>query len=365
MEACITPRIAISVIEDISRTNGTTVRARGIIKILRKQYKILIIERAASTDSRFLASSKINKNEILFIGPRGTKLWSLKLITTLVRNRFNCVYCVADMFGFVTYFLLSRLFKYKVIFEAHALAYKEIRQVSKVGAIFYLFLETFIGKNADAVIALSGVAFRFYNRLNGNVFFVPVFVDDQLFRSGIVKQRKKMKKVVGLVGPFDIVPNKYQLDFLYSNLDRFDERIRFKIIGKCDRRLSDGRIEYAGYVGSTELYLRILRQLDALMVPAKIATFGPKNKILEAMACGVPTFTTPEGIVGLDFARPNENIFVFENDDLVTKVNENLFNENSLEKIRANARETVKRSYSKRTLKAKILQVLKGTLRDA
>jgi glycosyltransferase involved in cell wall biosynthesis len=349
---------------DISRTDGTTVRARRVIETLKKRYKIFVIERATSIDDKLLLSPNINQNGIISIGPEGTRLWSLKLIAAVARNRFDCVYCVADMFGFVTYFLLSRLFSYKVIFEAHALAYRELRQVSLIGAIVNFFLETFIGKNADTIIALSGVAFRFYRRLNKNVFFIPAFVGDKGFENINGRRGNEMEKVIGLVGPFDIVPNRYQLDFLYSNLDRFDERIRFKIIGKCDRRLSDGRIEYTGYLDSHEEYLRILEQLDALVVPVKIATFGPKNKILEAMACGTPTFTTPKGIVGLDFARPNENIFVFEEDDLVSNINKSLFDASLLEKIQMNARKTVKESYSESILAKKMLKVVEGTLRD-
>lgn len=357
-------KIAVSVIGNIARTDGTTIRARSIVRLIGGKYEIFIITRAESIGSELLRSLSLKKKALILVNPEGTKFWNLKLIPLVLRNRFNCIYCVADMFGFITYHLLSRLLKYKIIFEAHALSHKEIEQVSRVRAIIYLLLETFIGKNADAIIALSGVTYSFYRRLNENTSFIPVFVDDEVFKDCSKKQVNKIEKVIGLVGPFNIIANRYQLDFLYTNLDKFDERIRFKVIGKCDKRLSNSRMEYVGYLESTEEYLRTLCQLDALLVPAKIATFGPKNKILESMACGVPVFTTYKGIVGLDFAKPGENIIVCQEGELVETINQLLLNEAYLEKVSLAARKTVEESYSEQVFSMKLFGVISTILHE-
>ena len=65
--------------------------------------------------------------------------------------------------------------------------------------------------------------------------------------------------------------------------------------------------------------------MDAVLVPSKIPSFWPLNKILEPMACSLPVFTTPVGAVGLDHVKHGESIFVYEESELVAKLNENLF----------------------------------------
>ncbi len=357
-------KIAVSLLGNIACTDGTTVRARNIVKLIGSKYEVFIITRAESMDSELLRSLNLKEKASILVKPTGTKFWSLKLIPLVLRNRFDCIYCVADMFGFITYYLLSRLLKYKIIFEAHALAHKEIEQVSRVRATIYLLLETFIGKNADAIVALSGVTYCFYRRLNDHTSFISVFVDDEVFKNCSKKHVNETDKVIGLIGPFNIIPNRYQLDFLYANFDKFDGRIRFKIIGKCDSRLSNRRIEYTGYQESTEEYLKTLCQLDALLVPVKIATFGPKNKILEGMACGVPVFTTDKGIVGLDFAKPGMNIIVCKERELVETINQLIFDEACLEKVSLAAQKTVRENYSEQILSEKLLSIISAVLHE-
>lgn len=352
---CLRLRIGLSVIENIAETSGTTIRARRVIDILKDRYQIVVITRGDSIENEEIASLN---HEIKIIKPARTKLWNLKLIPLIIRCRFDLVYCVADIFGFITYYLLSKFFRYKVIFEAHALAHKEMEQTSKVTSIFYHLLEVYIGGKANAIIALSGITYRFYRRLNKNTFFIPVFIDAKLFNNLGKKSKNATEKVVGLIGPFNILPNKCQLDFLYTNLNKFDKRIRFKIIGKYDKKLNNSRIEYTGYLESTEEYVRALCQLDALLVPVKIATFGPKNKILEAMACSLPVFTTPKGIVGLDFTKHKRDLFVLEEYELVDKLNSSIFNNELMKKIGTNARMTVERYYSKTANERKLTQIL-------
>jgi glycosyltransferase involved in cell wall biosynthesis len=356
-------KIAVSLIGNIAHTDGTTVRARSIVKLIGSKYEICLISRAKSIDSDLLRSLNLKKNASIVVKPEGTKFWNLKLITVVLRNRFNCVYCVADMFGFVTYYLLSRLLKYKIIFEAHALAHKEIEQVSGMKAIIYLLLETFIGKNADAIIALSGVTYGFYRRLNENTSFIPVFVDIEVFKGCGKKRVNDAEKIIGVVGPFDALPNKHQIDFLYANIDKFDKRIRFEIIGECNCRVPNSKIECTT-ARTREDYARTLCHLDTLLVPAKIATYGPKNKILEAMACGLPVFTTNKGIVGLDFAKPGENIIVCQESELAEAINQLMFDEAYLRKVGLEARKTVEENYNGQILSKKLLRTISAVLNE-
>jgi glycosyltransferase involved in cell wall biosynthesis len=353
-------KVAISVIDDIADTNGTTVRARSVAKILRGEYKIFIVTRASSPpDVELLTSLGIGDNQVKIVRPEKTKAWNLKLIPLVLRNRFDCVYCVGDLFGFITYCLLSKITGHKLVFEAQSLGHKETEQLSKVRAFIYLLLETFIGETADAIIALSDDAYRFYAKLNRHVSLIPAFVDCSSFQ-GDRRCRNVRGKVVGLIGPFDSVFNKDQMRFLYANLEKFDKRIRFKVIGRCDGVLTGNKIEYTGYLKSHEEYVAALCQLDALLVPTRVATFGPKTKILEAMACGTPVFATPPSVVGLDYVTPGKDILVFSENELVSMVNKLVFDEQHMSRVARDARNTVERCYDEAIHGSEIVSVIRG-----
>jgi len=356
-------RILISVIENISKTSGTTVRARSIARILGNKFDVFLVTRANSIDDVLMVSLGIEKNSIKVVRPEREKLWNVKLIPIILSNRFHVVYCVADVFGFFTYYILSKFLKYKIIFEAHSLMYKEMKQISKLKTVISYLLEVFIASNADAVIALSGITYSFYKRFNKNTFFIPVFIDVKQFEREH-KNKHVLGKVVGLIGPFDILPNKDQLDFLYANMDKFDKRIRFRIIGKCNKRLINTRIEYTGYLKSTKDYVKAISELDALLVPARFATYGTKNKIIEAMACGIPVFATWNAVKGLDFVENFKNIVICEEDQLINIVNECIFDERFMKEISLNAWNTIKKYYSIDIYKNKILYILHKILKS-
>jgi glycosyltransferase involved in cell wall biosynthesis len=352
------------VLENISKTSGTTVRARNITRIFGSKFDAFLVTRANSIDDVLMLSLGIEKESIKAVRPERTKLWNIKIIPIILSNRFHIVYCVADIFGFFTYYILSKFLKYKIIFEAHALKYKEVEQISRLKSVIFYLLEVFIGSKADAIIALSGITYSFYKKFNKNTFFCPVFVDFKQFEKEH-KNKHVFGKLVGLIGPFDILSNKDQLDFLYANMDKFDKRIRFRIIGKCNKKLTNTRIEYTGYLKSEKEYVKAISELDALLVPARFATYGPKNKIIEAMACGVPVFATWNAIRGLDFAQNFKNIIVCEEDLLIDMINKYIFDEKYMKEISLNAWSTVKKYYSIDIYKNKIFYILYKILKKS
>jgi glycosyltransferase involved in cell wall biosynthesis len=356
-------KIAVSVLGDIACTSGTTVRARSIIRTLSEKYEVTIIERASSIDYNLLDSLTVKKPAVLLlVKPEKTRFWNIKLIPLILLNKFKCVYCVTDPFGFVTYYCLSKLLGHKIVFEAHALVHKEVEQLSTLRAFGYKLLEIFIGKKADTIVALSGITHSFYSSLNKSTVFVPVYVGDTFLKTYADSPNATREKVVGIVGPFDTTFNEYQLDFLYRNLDRFDKRMKFSVIGYCSRRMKDKRIEYTGYLKTSGEYASSLSRLNALLVPARYGTYGPKNKILEAMACSLPVFTNPKGIIGLDFAQPNENIFVFKESELVEKINAIIFDDDLMKHVGSRAKATVKRFYARETSEAKIQEAVAAVI---
>jgi glycosyltransferase involved in cell wall biosynthesis len=352
-------KIAISTMSDIAMNDGTSTRAKRVFELLQTEYDCTLIIRG-------MHHSKSKK--VVVISP--SKLWNFQLIPVVVRNRFDLIYCSTDLWGFFTYFMLARFWPCKVVFEAHGIASREREYGLTDPSLIDLFRiemlkrrENFVVKHADCVIALSPAICRFYGRLNKCTFLVPNFVDEKKFQlqknSSERRSDEKERRSVGLIGPFvQNNINNYILDFVHKNIDKFDGRIKFTIIGECNRKIINERISYTGYLNDFQDYVDQLALLDAVLVAAKFPSFGALTKILEPMACSLPVFTTPVGAFGLDHVKPGEDIFVFDETELVAKVNEFLFDVDLMERVGKNARRTIETFYSADVNKRKLTAVI-------
>lgn len=352
-------KIAISVVVDLFADEGTTVRPKRVGELLRDSFDICFITRSSSD------LEEIDGIPVQMVRPARTRLWNLKLFRTLSGTDYDYIYCSSDWFGFLTYYFLRRFYHYKIIFEAHTIISEEFkeRKANPLKVFFFQVLEKFVVKRSDFLVTLSENIYEFYS-YKKNIELVHVFIDEDLFRdqdedrfiSDHIRKSDDDHRVVGLIGPFDEFSNRYFLEFLEKNMDRFDDRIHFKIIGKCQERIDHPKIEYTGYIEGIQDYVKVLSSLDALLVPSRTATLGPLNKIVEAMACSVPVFTTPKGIVGLYNIRAGQEVYVFSEDDLVSGLNDNIFGE-ELIKVAGNARGYVEKYYSKEANKQKLMGI--------
>lgn len=355
-------KIAISTFpSDISMNDGTSVRAKRVFELLQKEgYDCTLIIRGRG-------QSEANNIELI----KPSKLWNFQLIPIVLKNRFNLVYCSADLWGFFTYFALAKLRNFKVVFEAHGILSLEREQslpdpnsIDKVGIKMVKWREKFAVKHADSIIALCSDIYKHYATFNRRIFLVPVFVDETRFKRRENKAQcleDDEGRTVGLIGPFakDRGINTNTLDFVYRNVDKFDERIKFTVIGACDyKQIRSERIQYVGYLKRFQDYVDQLTLLDAVLVASTCPTSGPLNKILEPMACSVPVFTTPVGAVGLDYITSEEDLFISEESELVTKVNESLFNSDLMERVGKNARRTIEKHYGVEVNKEKLIAVI-------
>ena len=352
-------KVAISVIVNAFKSDGTTIRALRVLKILKNHYDISLITRA--NNKRKLKG--LEDVKVIIVKPDKTKLWNLKLIPVVIKNKLDVVYCSNDLFGFLTYYLLSKIYRYKIIFEAHSIVSEE--SIEKRCSIMRVKLdqifERFVVKHADHVITLSENTFEFYKKYNENINLIPVFIDETIFVMNKELETKKYEseyKLIGLIGPFDIITNRYFLEFLYTNINQFDNMIKFIVIGKCDNRIENDKIIYTGYLESTQYYVDVLCSLDAVLVPSKIATLGPLNKIIEPMSCSLPVFTTPKGMVGLYHVEPGKDILVLEDGEITDKVNELIFDGELMRNIGRNARIVVEKYYGKKANEKKLIDTI-------
>lgn len=343
-------KIAISVLGDITIDNGTVARAKRIAELLSLSHDVVIISRG---------ENKVDDGKNLIITPSNTKLWNLKLIPLVRKHEFELIYCIGDLFGFLSYHYFAKNGT-KIIMEAEGIKSIEYLHghLSKKGPnfsvrirySFYKRLEKFVIKRADYVVALSKEIQQFYREYNRLIDTVPGFIDEAIFVSKNVHPHPfSSKKVLGIIGPFEKGNiNNHFLDFVKTNLNRLDSRISIKAIGKIDDelRFDQARVEFTGYIASLRDYVAELDTLDAVLVPSIAESYGALNKIFEPMAMEKVVFTTPKGYVGLDDVPIGVAIFVAEESDLVDLINLKLFDAAEMSRVGTAARKAVVENYS-------------------
>jgi glycosyltransferase involved in cell wall biosynthesis len=77
------------------------------------------------------------------------------------------------------------------------------------------------------------------------------------------------------------------------------------------------------------------------------------------MAIGLPVFTNPIAFAAIDHATSGKDIFVSEEDELVTKINELIFNDKLLNDMGERARKLAKTYYAQELYKTQLLETLK------
>jgi len=375
MEGLKLMKIAIVVNDNINILNGTTVRVKQLVFSLKKQHIVTIVTSSPKTfgDGLYTGVKVINvggssENWVTSkLHPTTLKLIriiirNVKLAFIIKKNKVDAIYCAHDWVGFITLYLFSKVNGYKLIFEAHSIYSEEYKEISSsnLGLRIRRMLEKFVIQHSNQVIALSSNTFQFYQKYNRHIELIPVYVDDELFFQSYRKQKDINFRSVGLIGPFNDARKQASLQFLYSNINKFDNRLRFSIIGSLDERMKmqNEKITYVGYLDSDIEYNRQLCQLDAVLVAESLATSGPLNKIIEPMACGVPVFTTPIGMVGLYWVKPGRDIFVFERDKLADKANELIFDNELMRNVGQNAQKIIKEYYSRNVNEKKLLNIL-------
>ena len=123
--------------------------------------------------------------------------------------------------------------------------------------------------------------------------------------------------------------------------------IRFYIVGSNPTKevlsLSDNNnVTVTGYVPDTREYLG---KATVVVVPLRIAR-GIQNKILEAMAMGIPVVTTPQAFEGIE-AQPGRDLILGENAEKIAEGVIKLIREASLRKsLGDNARRVIENNYS-------------------
>lgn len=328
-------------------------RTKRVLISLAPCFDVHVITRAEEIRSL----DGLEQSHVHIVRPERSVLWPIQIIPHIVKGKYDVVLCESDFFGFPVYYLLSRLLGYTVVFEAHGILSKEGRNRGH-GPLKFRFnrmLEKLAIKKADFVIALSDEIREEYHKYRSDIILIPVFME--MTPSSSPKDAQT-RKTIGIIGPFDTVRNRQSLEFLHTNIDRFDRELDFVVIGECRTRIDHPRIRYSGYIESFSDYIKTIAHLDAVLVDERIGTSGPLNKILEPMSVGVPVFTTTQGAIGLSNLVNSRDIFVVEEGNLVEIVNDTIRNRHLMQSVAENAKRYVDNSYDWQSNSRKLISVL-------
>lgn len=224
--------------------------------------------------------------------------------------------------------------------------------------------ETKFWKKADCLVAVSKEDQKIMKKLSKKeAEIVPNGVD------GILTKAKKVKKyprptILYGVANFKWMQNKEGainlLRFVWPKIKKNVPRARLLIVGRHSvpfiSSLKWWRKTNDVIVKDIKDSEKVYRQSWVLVAPIKSGG-GSRTKFFEAMACGLPIVTTPEGAEGIE-AKPNQGLIVADNfNGLIAETVKLIKRPKFREKIGQEGRKLVKLKYSWQKSAKKLLKI--------
>jgi len=227
-----------------------------------------------------------------------------------------------------------------------------LRPLLKIDVAKIKFWETYFWKKADCLVAVSKDDQRLMEKIAGRkVDLVLNGVDDRFLQKRKVKKYSLPTVLFG-VANFKWIQNKEGvvnlLKYVWPLIKKEVPEARLYIAGKYSREFlsrAGFRENEAVRFGEVENPEEVYRRSWILVAPMGSGG-GSRTKFFEAMACGLPVVTTPEGIEGIE-AKNNREVIVRNNfSQLAQAAVELLRNPQKAAEIGEKGRELVARKYS-------------------
>ena len=180
-------------------------------------------------------------------------------------------------------------------------------------------------------------------------YFSPTFSQEQTTRNQ-PPETSNQQPVIVFTGAMDYYANIDGVVWFAKEIFPFVKKeipgVQFYIVGSNPTKevlslSSNNGVTVTGYVPDTREYLN---RATLVVVPLRIAR-GIQNKILEAMAMGIPVVATPEAFEGIE-AKPDRDLILGENVEKIAKGVLKLIREASLRKsLGDNARRVIENNY--------------------
>ena len=184
-----------------------------------------------------------------------------------------------------------------------------------------------------------------------NVVIIPNGIDLNYFKRESLKLDSQNLLFVGYMGAESVDSVFYFHKKIFPLIKKEVPSSQFYVVGaspprKVTKLAQDKDVIVTGFIKD----LRPYYEKAAVMVAPMRFVAGVQNKILEAMAMGVPVVTSRFGNEGID-AQPEKEIFVENNpESFARSVVELLKNEDLRRKIGINARKFVERNFTWRKI---------------
>ena len=188
--------------------------------------------------------------------------------------------------------------------------------------VVYRLLSVVVLRNCEAVSSdeLSG-AFPIVMRYSRHAIpmpnvLLPEYESNSTLRT-ILRNSMGINNefVLGIVGSFK-GRNRYKIDYIISNLARFNEGTFFTFIGDFDGLpIANKRFRFLGRVPNL---MESFRVLDAILILRERVTLSPMSKMIYAMHAGIPVVTNSDEGLG---AISGRDALIGEDDTLPKLVN--------------------------------------------
>lgn len=276
--------------------------------------------------------------------------------------------------------ILARyMVKKPVVFVSQCVEYELACHSSKnkLYRIFTLFLERFCIDKCDFYVIGSQRELDVIRGLYGDdkaekAVIIPqdVATEKYVRKNGNDGLKKRLgfsgKKIVIFHGNFTYFPNKDALELIVKHIaPRVTKEVpeaAFVLIGEIPAqeisRYKD--VTFTGYVDRDTL-MRFLMAADVAIVPLRFGS-GPKSKVREYLAAGLPVVSTPKGVEGIDVIDGVHVLIAHSLSDFCDKIVLLLKNEELSKKLSSEAQKLMLEKYSSSKTVYRYLEIYQKAL---
>ncbi len=213
-----------------------------------------------------------------------------------------------------------------------------------------------------------------YNKTPSNVCVVGNGVDRASYypakNSQPAPEQRLLSKdspILLFTGVMDYFPNEDAVSWfantVWPEVYAAHPDAKFKIVGmrpgRKVRQLAQHKgIEVTGYV---ENILPYYQQADFLIAPFRVAR-GIQNKIIQAMSCGLPVISSPEGAAGINYINNKHLVVVEQASKYLAAIDDLLTNKESYQCMSRSGIELVTSQYSWEAANNRLSKILMGDL---
>ncbi|MFX0136554.1 MAG: glycosyltransferase family 4 protein [Candidatus Hodarchaeota archaeon] len=214
--------------------------------------------------------------------------------------------------------LCNKKMKVPIVVSEHLIQYLIYNKKSVMNNFLKKY-EIFVLKNASHIVTVSKADKEDISKYvsRSKISICPNGVDINYYHPNMSKYSRDIKKKYGISGPLVVFhgslidpPNRVAINVIRNKILPFISKkypdIIFMIIGANPPKINHPNIIFTGLVDNLPAYLAAA---DVAIDPVLEST-GAEIKILEYLACGVPTVVSNMAAKGIDLLVDKENVLI-------------------------------------------------------